>query len=146
MVLNSCRRFDSNRDHLQVKRFQAHKGPVNDLCFDEAAEFVGSCSDDGGAMVRHRGQHAGPVPYSEKVFPHSQASGLQVHSLYTDEVSKFKYSRPIKVHDLYLLFDIGSTGLMEMTLGGLYVCLRDMQRLAHAEHGTGPQIRQPEDA
>lgn len=36
---------------LQVKRFQAHKGPVNDLCFDETAEFVGSCSDDGGAMV-----------------------------------------------------------------------------------------------
>ena len=37
--------------YSQVKRFQAHKGPVNDLCFDETAEFVGSCSDDGGAMV-----------------------------------------------------------------------------------------------
>ena len=36
---------------LQVRRFQAHKGPVNDLCFDETAEFIGSCSDDGGAMV-----------------------------------------------------------------------------------------------
>ncbi len=35
----------------QVRCFQAHKGPVNDLCFDETAEFVGSCSDDGGAMV-----------------------------------------------------------------------------------------------
>lgn len=36
---------------LQVRHFQAHKGPVNDLCFDETAEFIGSCSDDGGAMV-----------------------------------------------------------------------------------------------
>ena len=45
-------RLNGQLHALQVRRFQAHKGPVNDLCFDETAEFIGSCSDDGGAMVR----------------------------------------------------------------------------------------------
>lgn len=77
-------------DGNEVKRFQAHKGPVNDLCFDETAEFVGSCSDDGGAMV---------------------------HSLYTDEVSKFKYSRPVKSMALDPRY--GSRKTREFMTGGL---------------------------
>lgn len=43
--------LSSNLIATQVRRFDAHKGPVNDLCFDETAEFIGSCSDDSGAMV-----------------------------------------------------------------------------------------------
>ena len=36
----------------QVKRYEAHGGRVNDLCFDERAEHVASCSDDGSVVVR----------------------------------------------------------------------------------------------
>ena len=84
----------------QVKRFQAHKGPVNDLCFDETAEFVGSCSDDGGAMVNCSHHAASHIPLWLFTVPCTTLlvrAGEQVHSLYTDEVSKFKYSRPVKV-------------------------------------------------
>ena len=38
-------------DAAQVKRFEVHKSTVNDLCFDEAAEHLASCSDDGSAAV-----------------------------------------------------------------------------------------------
>ena len=54
MIPDLCSTCCSSSQHLsatQVRRFDAHKGPVNDLCFDETAEFIGSCSDDGGAMV-----------------------------------------------------------------------------------------------
>lgn len=77
-------------DGNEVRRFDAHKGPVNDLCFDESAEFIGSCSDDGGAMV---------------------------HSLYTDEVFKFKYNRPIKSMALDPRY--GSRKTREFMTGGL---------------------------
>ena len=37
---------------LKVKRIEAHKGPVNEICFDEAVEYIASCSDDGSVVVR----------------------------------------------------------------------------------------------
>lgn len=37
---------------LQVKRFEVHKSRVNDISFDEAEEYLASCSDDGSAAVR----------------------------------------------------------------------------------------------
>ena len=36
----------------QVKRYEAHRSRVNDLSFDERAEHVASCSDDGSVVVR----------------------------------------------------------------------------------------------
>ncbi len=30
----------------------AHKSTVNDISFDEAVEFIASCSDDGTVVVR----------------------------------------------------------------------------------------------
>ena len=37
---------------VQVKRYDAHCSRVNDLCFDDPAEHVASCSDDGSVVVR----------------------------------------------------------------------------------------------
>jgi WD40 repeat protein len=37
--------------HLQVKRIEAHKSAVNEICFDEAVEYIASCSDDGTVAV-----------------------------------------------------------------------------------------------
>lgn len=37
---------------IKVKRIAAHKGPVNEICFDEAVEYIASCSDDGTVVVR----------------------------------------------------------------------------------------------
>jgi len=53
----------------EVKRFHAHGATVNELCFDNRGEYVGSCSDDGTVVVT---------------------------GLYTDEQSKYDYGRPIK--------------------------------------------------
>ncbi|KAJ9554711.1 hypothetical protein OSB04_009325 [Centaurea solstitialis] len=53
----------------QVKEFRAHTAAVNDLCFDIDGEFVGSCSDDGSVVII---------------------------SLFTDEIQKFDYHRPMK--------------------------------------------------
>ncbi|XP_024534538.1 vacuolar protein sorting-associated protein 41 homolog [Selaginella moellendorffii] len=53
----------------QVKEFAAHTATVNELSFDSAGEFVGSCSDDGSVVVS---------------------------SLYTDSHEKFHYHRPMK--------------------------------------------------
>ncbi len=36
---------------VQVKRYEAHRSRVNDLSFDERAEHVASCSDDGSVVV-----------------------------------------------------------------------------------------------
>jgi hypothetical protein len=36
----------------QVKRLEAHKQTVNAICFDEAVEYIASCSDDGTVVVR----------------------------------------------------------------------------------------------
>lgn len=72
-----CRRDDSKETTqlapslLQVKRIEAHKGPVNEICFDEAIEHIASCSDDGTVVVRicclldasHEGSRA-PAPTS----------------------------------------------------------------------------------
>ena len=38
---------------VQVKQFAAHKSVVNDICFDEEADYIGSCSDDGSVAVSH---------------------------------------------------------------------------------------------
>ena len=38
---------------MQVKVFVAHKAVVNDICFDEEADYVASCSDDGSVSVCH---------------------------------------------------------------------------------------------
>lgn len=54
----------------QIRRFESHTATINDLSFDEKSEFIASCSDDGNVVV---------------------------HSLYTDEVTRLKYSRPVKV-------------------------------------------------
>ncbi|XP_074358224.1 vacuolar protein sorting-associated protein 41 homolog isoform X2 [Apium graveolens] len=53
----------------QVKEFPAHSAAVNDLCFDIEGDFIGSCSDDGSAIVT---------------------------SLFTKEKLKFDYYRPMK--------------------------------------------------
>ncbi|KAK9816865.1 hypothetical protein WJX72_006282 [[Myrmecia] bisecta] len=74
----------------EVKRFQVHKATVNEICFDEAAEFVGSCSDDGTVAI---------------------------HGLYTEEVYKFKYSRPVKTVALDPRY--GSRKTREFVKGGL---------------------------
>lgn len=52
---------------FQVRRFDDHNGTVNDLCFDEAAEFLASCSDDGFVVVGPLLKHLDclpPVPVS----------------------------------------------------------------------------------
>jgi len=36
---------------IKVKRIAAHKGPVNEICFDDAVEYIASCSDDGTVVV-----------------------------------------------------------------------------------------------
>ncbi|KAK9800354.1 hypothetical protein WJX73_009236 [Symbiochloris irregularis] len=53
----------------EVKRFAAHKATVNDISFDDEAEYIASCSDDGSVSI----------------------SGL-----YTEEAAVFKYHRPVK--------------------------------------------------
>ncbi|KEH29938.1 putative chromatin regulator PHD family [Medicago truncatula] len=53
----------------QVKEFSAHASVVNDLSFDLEGEYIGSCSDDGTVVI---------------------------NSLFTDEVMKFEYHRPMK--------------------------------------------------
>ncbi|KAJ7513739.1 hypothetical protein O6H91_23G012400 [Diphasiastrum complanatum] len=53
----------------QVKEFAAHTATVNELSFDAAGEYIGSCSDDGSVVI---------------------------NSLYTDEKEKFEYHRPMK--------------------------------------------------
>ena len=37
---------------MQVQKFQAHKGAVRDICFDEEVETLGSCSNDGTLVVQ----------------------------------------------------------------------------------------------
>lgn len=54
---------------LQVKEFSAHASVVNDLNFDIEGEYIGSCSDDGTVVI---------------------------NSLFTDEILKFEYHRPMK--------------------------------------------------
>lgn len=54
---------------LQVKEFSAHASVVNDLSFDLEGEYIGSCSDDGSVVI---------------------------NSLFTDELMKFEYHRPMK--------------------------------------------------
>lgn len=36
---------------LQVRCFDSHKAAVTGLSFDDAAEHIGSCSDDGSVVV-----------------------------------------------------------------------------------------------
>ncbi|GAU45090.1 hypothetical protein TSUD_85760 [Trifolium subterraneum] len=52
-----------------VKEFSAHASVVNDLSFDLEGEYIGSCSDDRSVVI---------------------------NSLFTDEVMKFEYHRPMK--------------------------------------------------
>ncbi len=44
--------YDVLSSSMQVKRYDAHRSRVNDLSFDERAEHVASCSDDGSVVVR----------------------------------------------------------------------------------------------
>ncbi|KAG9442877.1 hypothetical protein H6P81_018731 [Aristolochia fimbriata] len=53
----------------QIKAFHAHAATVNDLSFDGEGEFIASCSDDGLVVI---------------------------NSLFTDEMLKFEYHRPMK--------------------------------------------------
>ncbi|CAL0324194.1 unnamed protein product [Lupinus luteus] len=53
----------------QVKEFHAHVAVVNDLSFDIAGEYIGSCSDDGSVVIS---------------------------SLFSDEKMRFEYHRPMK--------------------------------------------------
>lgn len=36
----------------QVAAYHSHTGAVQDICFDEEVESIGSCSDDGTVVVR----------------------------------------------------------------------------------------------
>ncbi|BDA42740.1 Vacuolar protein sorting-associated protein 41 homolog [Coccomyxa sp. Obi] len=74
----------------EVKRIEAHKGPVNEICFDEAVEYIASCSDDGTVVIQ---------------------------GFYTDEVTTFKYKRPIKSVALDPRY--GSRKTREFVTGGL---------------------------
>lgn len=54
---------------MQVKEFRAHSATINDLSFDLEGEFIGSCSDDGCIVI---------------------------NSLFTEEIEKIEYQRPMK--------------------------------------------------
>ncbi|CAN6471406.1 unnamed protein product [Victoria cruziana] len=53
----------------QIKEFLAHTATVNDLSFDSDGEYIGSCSNDGTVVV---------------------------NGLFTDEILRFEYHRPMK--------------------------------------------------
>lgn len=53
-----------------MNAYESHKGAVKDICFDEEAETVGSCSDDGTVVVR---------------------------GVFSDEYNKIHYNRPLTV-------------------------------------------------
>jgi hypothetical protein len=96
-----------------VKRYEAHSGRVNVLCFDERAEHVASCSDDGSVVVRLAAmakleclfscpfQHLLPVKIETRPPPncHQEANATfaQVTGLYTDAVVKSKHRDAITV-------------------------------------------------
>ena len=53
-TVSCCTMIGNNTDvrlTSQVKRVQAHNAAVNQICFDEAAEYIASCSDDGSVAV-----------------------------------------------------------------------------------------------
>ncbi|KAK1320882.1 hypothetical protein QJS10_CPA03g02564 [Acorus calamus] len=54
---------------VKVKAFSAHTATVNDLSFDMEGEYIGSCSDDGFVVI---------------------------NGLFTEEIMKFDYHRPMK--------------------------------------------------
>ena len=60
--------FDS-LGFFEIKRFDAHGATVNDIGFDQGNEYVASCSDDGTVVVT---------------------------ALYSDEVIRQSYGRPVK--------------------------------------------------
>ncbi len=77
----------------------AHKSTVNDISFDEAVEFIASCSDDGTVVVRRA-----RTPSCERAKLRASDAGApsvhdapQVQGFYTDEMSKYHYRRPVKV-------------------------------------------------
>ena len=49
------------RPHAQVKRVEPHTAAVNQICFDEAAEYIASCSDDGSVSVSKSGPFYTPL-------------------------------------------------------------------------------------
>ncbi|CAM6096608.1 unnamed protein product [Calypogeia fissa] len=74
----------------QVKQFAAHDSTVNELSFDSDGEYIGSCSDDGSVVI---------------------------NSLYTDEMVKYEYVRPMKSVALDPEYSRKST--MQFAAGGL---------------------------
>ena len=115
-------RFDLQMRILQVKRVEAHRAAVNQICFDEAAEFIASCSDDGSVAVRTSvatrccfsvllhfaliDARAQPVAADLRQLQFLVTTSLslscmlvclQVQGFYTDETVNFKYKRPVKV-------------------------------------------------
>ena len=47
----SAAKLYSGTGTVQVKRYDSHSGRVNDLSFDEQAEHIASCSEDGKVTV-----------------------------------------------------------------------------------------------
>lgn len=82
----------------------AHKSTVNDISFDQTVEYVASCSDDGTVVVRAQ-QCLSVLRYeaTQKSCCFSLTSLLQVQGLYTDELSRYHYRRPVKVSRATLL-------------------------------------------
>ncbi|GMH45969.1 hypothetical protein BSKO_13933 [Bryopsis sp. KO-2023] len=74
----------------KVKHFQNHKQAVRDLCFDGAAEFIGSCSDDGSVVII---------------------------DLCKEESTPFNYNRPLKTITLDPRY--GSRRTREFVTGGV---------------------------
>jgi hypothetical protein len=77
-----------------VKRIEAHKSAVNEISFDEAVEYIASCSDDGTVVVG--------ASYLRISVNFSTAINLtrlcsQIQGFYTEETATFKYKRPMKV-------------------------------------------------
>ena len=115
---------DARPSGTQVKRYEAHRSRVNDLSFDERAEHVASCSDDGSVVVRvaaatlHSARHACAAPacthaplgyhhgwvaqktaadYRRTVLLLIRSTMLQVTGLYTDDVVRSRHRDAIAV-------------------------------------------------
>lgn len=79
---------------MQVKTLSSHKAVINDICFDEQADFVASCSDDGSVSVSTPGTTG--LSMKRNNTPERWLL-LQISGLYTEEVAVFQYGRPVKV-------------------------------------------------
>lgn len=92
---------------------------MNQICFDETAEFIASCSDDGSVSVSKHQEYPriflmvlgdlAPSPCHDSAMsstsrkredlcgPTPVLVTVQVQGFYTDDSAVFKYKRPVKV-------------------------------------------------